>query len=147
MEARVELHGGLLRGTVWTHIFLGENELYTFLGYIHTYILYYLSFKQAFSKTSQFCFSRLLIVLLYHFQNGRQTRNSFPGPKSYRNFRATLSLSVFWAELSYGKLPHQGPIRYPVYILFDSKGTPFVYLPLKNDAFFTYLSNSRLGTN
>ena len=50
MEARVELHGGLLRGTVWTHIFLGENELYTFLGYIHTYILYYLSFKQAFSR-------------------------------------------------------------------------------------------------
>ena len=60
IEARVELHGGLLRGTVWTHIFLGVNELYTFLGYIHTYILYYL--KQAFS-TLGFNISKSMLFL------------------------------------------------------------------------------------
>ena len=67
MEARVELHGGLLRGTVW--IFWGENELYTFLGYIHTYILYYRSLiKQAFSRlgfniSKSMLFLKVLITL------------------------------------------------------------------------------------
>ena len=68
MEARVELHGGLLRGTVWTHIFLGENVLHTFLGYTHTYILYYLSFTQAFSRlgfniSKSMLFLKVLITL------------------------------------------------------------------------------------
>ena len=33
------------------------------------------------------------------------------------------------------------------YTIFDRKVTPFAYLPLKNDAFFEYLSNGRLGTS
>jgi len=38
----------------------------------------------------------------------------------------------------YGETPFRGPTPYPLYTISDRKGTPFVYLPLKNGAPFTY---------
>ena len=39
----------------------------------------------------------------------------------------------------YRKAPPQGPTPYPLYPIFDSKGTPFVYLLLTNGTSFQYL--------
>ena len=39
----------------------------------------------------------------------------------------------------YGKAPPRGPAPYPLYIIFDRKGAPFVFRSLTNDTPFTYL--------
>ena len=51
-----------------------------------------------------------------------------------------------WSGVGWGT-PHsfiqegstQGPTPYPLYPIFDSKGTPFVYLLLTNGTSFQYL--------
>ena len=41
-------------------------------------------------------------------------------------------------KVLYGEAPPRGPNPYLLYTIFDRKGTPFVYLPLKNGTPFTY---------
>ena len=39
----------------------------------------------------------------------------------------------------YGEARPRGPTPYLLHTIFDRKGTPFVYLPLKNGTHFVYL--------
>ena len=51
-----------------------------------------------------------------------------------KNSRRGGGQSVF-----YGEAPPRGPAPYPLYIIFDRKGAPFVFRWLTNDTPFTYL--------
>ena len=42
-------------------------------------------------------------------------------------------------KVLHGEAPPRGPTPHPLCIIFDRKGTPFVYLPLKNGTPYTYL--------
>ena len=41
-------------------------------------------------------------------------------------------------KVLYGEAPIRGPTLSLLYTIFDRKGKPFIYLPLKNDTPFTY---------
>ena len=80
--------------------------------------------------------SKFTVVALFYFV----FEGNFPStsPRGAYIWRGNLT-GVFFALPAYFR-------NFTAYFL-TAKGTPFVYLPLKNDAFFAYLSNGRLGTN
>ena len=67
---------------------------------------------------------------LTSYEGKCKTREGF----LFREFRFSWSPGVL-----YGEAPVRGPTTFPLYTIFDRKGTPFVYLLLKNGTPFTRL--------
>ena len=98
-----------------------------------------------------FCFQMLLVSLASDFLVSIENHNSEGKERKIDKGRRRTEKAIGHflknsrmgggggESVFYGKAPPRGPAPYPLYIIFDRKGAPFVFRSLTNDTPFTYL--------
>ena len=84
--------------------------------------------------------SDFLVSIENHNSEGKERKINKGGRRTEKAIGHFLKNSRRGGEsVFYGEAPPRGPAPYPLYIIFDRKGAPFVFRWLTNDTPFTYL--------